>query len=136
MEESVPDRQLRDCGGQHQACNKYCAARELLMRLAHQEGSATYWNLEANTTPFYGWGYAGRMETTALAVEALAMLQTLGHDPAEDAQVNRGLQYLLTHKDRYCTWFSTQATQNVIEALIARCRRQMAAPRRTRRQFS
>ena len=94
-------------------------ARELLSRLAHQEGSATYWNLEANTTPFYGWGHAGRMETTALAVEALAMLQTLGHDPAEDTQVNRGLQYLLTHKDRYCTWFSTQATQNVIEALIA-----------------
>jgi hypothetical protein len=94
-------------------------SRELLSRLAHQEGAATYWNLEANTTPFYGWGYAGRMETTALVVEALAMLQTLGHDPSEDAQVNRGLQYLLTHKDRYCAWFSTQATQNVIEALIA-----------------
>jgi hypothetical protein len=55
-------------------------ARELLSRMAHQEGAATYWNLEANTTPFYGWGHAGRMETTALAVEALAMLQTLGND--------------------------------------------------------
>lgn len=27
-------------------------ARELLARLAHNEGSTTYWNLEANTTPF------------------------------------------------------------------------------------
>jgi uncharacterized protein YfaS (alpha-2-macroglobulin family) len=93
-------------------------ARELLSRLAHQEGNTTYWNLEANTTPFYGWGGAGRLETTALAVEALARLQVLNHDPAQEEQVNRGLQYLLTHKDRYCTWFSTQATQNVLEAMI------------------
>ena len=33
--------------------------------------------------------------------------------------MNRGVQYLLTHKDRYSTWYSTQATQNVLEALIA-----------------
>ena len=94
-------------------------ARELLARLAHNEGSTTYWNLEANTTPFYGWGTAGRLETTALAVEALAKLEALGNDPALAEQVNRGLQYLLTHKDRYACWYSTQATQNVIEAMIA-----------------
>jgi hypothetical protein len=91
----------------------------LLARLAHSEGSTTYWNLEANTTPFYGWGTAGRLETTALAVEALAKLESLGNDPALAEQVNRGLQYLLTHKDRYACWYSTQATQNVIEAMIA-----------------
>jgi uncharacterized protein YfaS (alpha-2-macroglobulin family) len=94
-------------------------ARDLLLRLAHNEGATTYWNLEANTTPFYGWGTAGRLETTALAVEALAQLQALNHDSTMDEQVNRGLQYLLTHKDRYATWYSTQATQNVLEALIA-----------------
>ena len=94
-------------------------ARELLARLAHNEGSTTYWNLEANTTPFYGWGTAGRLETTALAVEALAKLEALGDDSALAEQVNRGLQYLLTHKDRYACWYSTQATQNVIEAMIA-----------------
>ncbi len=94
-------------------------ARELLSRLAHQEGTATYWNLEANTTPFYGWGSGGRLETTALAVEALAMLQALGRDSAGEEQMNRGLQYLLANKDRYCSWFSTQATQNVLEAMIA-----------------
>jgi A-macroglobulin TED domain/Carboxypeptidase regulatory-like domain/Alpha-2-macroglobulin family/MG2 domain/A-macroglobulin receptor binding domain/Macroglobulin domain MG3 len=94
-------------------------ARELLARLAHNEGPTTYWNLEANTTPFFGWGTAGRLETTALAVEALAKLEALGHDPALAEQVNRGLQYLLTHKDRYACWYSTQATQNVIEAMIA-----------------
>ncbi len=93
-------------------------AREMLARLAHQEGSTTYWNLEVNTTPFYGWGYAGRLETTALAVEALAKLQTLAANAAEQEQLNRGAQYLLTHKDRYATWYSTQATQHVLEALI------------------
>jgi hypothetical protein len=73
----------------------------LLARLAHNEGTTTYWNLETNTTPFFGWGTAGRLETTALAVEALAKLESLGNDPALAEQVNRGLQYLLTHKDRY-----------------------------------
>jgi hypothetical protein len=94
-------------------------ARELLARSAHNEGFTTYWNLEANTTPFYGWGTAGRLETTALAVEALAKLEALGDDSTLAGQVNRGLQYLLTHKDRYACWYSTQATQNVIEAMIA-----------------
>jgi hypothetical protein len=94
-------------------------ARELLARFAHNEGSTTYWNLEANTTPFYGWGTAGRLETTALAVEALARLEALGGDSTVAEQLNRGLQYLLTHKDRYACWYSTQATQNVIEAIIA-----------------
>jgi hypothetical protein len=94
-------------------------ARELLSRLAHNEGATTYWNLEANTTPFYGWGTAGRLETTALAVEALAKLEALGDGSTLAEQVNRGLQYLLTHKDRYACWYSTQATENVIEAMIA-----------------
>src|SRR5260370_655697 len=41
-----------------------------LRSLAHTEGSTTYWSLETNT-PFYGWGLAGRVETTALVVQAL-----------------------------------------------------------------
>jgi hypothetical protein len=94
-------------------------ALDLLRSLAHDEGSATYWNLETNTTPFYGWGFAGRLETTALAVEALAQMKASTPNADVDEQLNRGLQYLLTHKDRYCAWYSTQATQNVIETLIA-----------------
>jgi hypothetical protein len=41
-----------------------------LRALARDEGAGTYWSLETNT-PFYGWGLAGRVETTALAVHAL-----------------------------------------------------------------
>jgi hypothetical protein len=87
--------------------------------LAHREGTATYWNLEANTSPFYGWGNTGRLETTALAVEALAKLQDKNPDGEIAQQVSRGLQYLLGHRDGYSVWYSTQATENVIEAMIA-----------------
>jgi hypothetical protein len=93
-------------------------ARALLLQLAHREGTGIYWNLEANTTPFYGWGIAGRVETTALAVEALIRMQAKTPD-AELADLSQGgLQYLLTHKDRYCVWYSTQATANAVEAII------------------
>ena len=94
-------------------------ARSLLSSLAHREGTATYWNLEANTTPFYGWGNAGRLETTALVVQALANLQGKNPDGETAEQISRGLQYLLGHRDRYSVWYSTQATENVIEAMIA-----------------
>jgi hypothetical protein len=94
-------------------------ARSLLTSLAHREGSATYWNLEANTSPFYGWGNTGRLETTSLAVEALAKLQENNPDAETEQQIGRGLQYLLGHRDRYSVWYSTQATENVIEAIIA-----------------
>jgi A-macroglobulin TED domain/Alpha-2-macroglobulin family/MG2 domain/Carboxypeptidase regulatory-like domain/A-macroglobulin receptor binding domain/Macroglobulin domain MG3 len=93
--------------------------RSLLTSLAHRQGTATYWNLEANTSPFYGWGNTGRLEITALAVEALAKLQEKHPDAETEQQVSRGLQYLLGHPDRYSIWYSTQATQNVIEAMIA-----------------
>jgi CD109 antigen len=94
-------------------------AQKLLNSLAHNEGPATYWNLEANTSPFYGWGIGGRLETTALAVQALSGLGKRTGVTNNDEQIGRGLQYLLGHKDRYALWYSTQATQNVLEAMIA-----------------
>ena len=94
-------------------------AESVLRRLAHVEGGTTYWNLEANTTPFYGWGLPGRLETTGLAVEALAELQKAHPEQDLPDMISRGLQFLLTHKDRYAMWYSTQATQNVLEAMIA-----------------
>src|SRR5205085_11550956 len=42
-----------------------------LRSLVHSEGNSSYWALETNT-PFYGWGIAGRVETTALVVQALS----------------------------------------------------------------
>ena len=89
-----------------------------LRQLAHTEGSASYWALETNT-PFYGWGLAGRIETTALVVQALARSNEAETSGANDALINRGLLFLLKRKDRYGCWYSTQATINVLDALVS-----------------
>lgn len=109
-----------------------------LRALAHEEADGSYWNLETNT-PFYGWGNAGRIETTALAVQALTKAggdgsgdtkgasgdaNSNGGDAktekrSSDELVDRGLLFLLKNKDRYGVWLSTQATVNVLDALNA-----------------
>jgi len=88
--------------------------------LAHEENGANYWSLETNT-PFYGWGLAGRIETTALAIQALSRGEAEGKPaaPVKDRLVNGGLLFLLRQKDRYGVWHSTQATINVLDALLA-----------------
>jgi hypothetical protein len=103
-----------------------------LRRQVREEAGRAYWALERNT-PFYGWGIAGRVESTALAVRALARAgsqsgpsaaavpQSSGPENtmAEDDRrlINLGLLFLLHEKDRYGVWSSTQATINVLDAL-------------------
>ncbi len=88
--------------------------------LARDEAGTAYWHLESNT-PFYGWGLAGRIETTALVVKALQRdgeMRRQG-DGERDELVDRGLLFLLRNKDRYGVWLSTQATINVLDALTS-----------------
>jgi len=101
-------------------------AIEKLRALAHDEGDASYWRLETNT-PFYGWGIAGRIEATALSVQALASsddsgvrLSQTGSAASRSATdlVNRGLLFLLRQKDREGCWHSTQATVSVLDSLM------------------
>jgi hypothetical protein len=92
-----------------------------LRTLAREEAGTSYWNLESNT-PFYGWGLAGRIETTALAVSALkrdGATRSQGDMEKNGDLVNRGLLFLLRNKDRYGVWLSTQATINVLDTLIS-----------------
>jgi hypothetical protein len=99
--------------------NRAPALRALkrLQSLARTEGDTAYWSLETNT-PFYGWGRAGRLETTALVVEALERGE--GTDPESDrSYIDRGTLFLLRNQDRYGIWYSTQATINVLRALAA-----------------
>ncbi|HYO62733.1 MAG TPA: MG2 domain-containing protein [Pyrinomonadaceae bacterium] len=85
-----------------------------LRTLAREEGPGLYWSLETNT-PFYGWGLAGRVETTALVLQALARTSdAAGGDPL----VGRGLLFLMSKKDRHGVWLSTQATVNVLDTLL------------------
>ncbi|HKQ73450.1 MAG TPA: MG2 domain-containing protein [Blastocatellia bacterium] len=94
-----------------------------LRTMAHEDAGTSYWNLESNT-PFYGWGLAGRIETTALAVNALkragvAEIGGFGEREKTAALMNRGLLFLIRNKDRYGVWLSTQATINVLDTLIS-----------------
>jgi hypothetical protein len=106
---------------------------------AHAEGEESFWSSDYST-PFYGWGLAGRIETSAIAVQALKRfdeaagvaarnskpVETIGaiksahaSQPPTVTLSSRGLLYLLRNKDRYGVWYSTQATINVLDALIA-----------------
>lgn len=96
---------------------------EQLRAMAKMESGGAYWNLETNT-PFYGWGTAGRIETTALVVQAL--LKDEGERMKDEKTksenqnlVARGTIFLLKNKDRYGVWYSTQTTINVLDALLA-----------------
>ncbi|HKC84938.1 MAG TPA: alpha-2-macroglobulin family protein, partial [Blastocatellia bacterium] len=85
-----------------------------LRTLAREEAGTSYWNLESNS-PFYGWGLAGRIETTALAVNTLKRDGATGRQGDGEKNndlMNRGLLFLLRNKDRYGVWLSTQATIN------------------------
>ena len=101
-------------------------AIEKLRALVHHESDASYWALQTNT-PFYGWGIAGRIEATAMTVQALASFDggvgrssqrgnAASHSSAE--LVNRGLLFLLRQKDREGCWHSTQATVDVLDSLM------------------
>lgn len=92
-----------------------------LVATARAEGAAAYWTIETNT-PFYGWGAAGRIETTARVVRALA--RHAGRSPAgasaadSRSLADRGTLFLLERKDRYGVWYSTQATVSVLDCLL------------------
>jgi len=86
---------------------------ERLRKLALRESGVTYWNLETNT-PFYGWGLAGRLETSALVLRAL-----IEAGQARDKElIEGGMLFLIRHKDHHGVWWSTHATINVLEAII------------------
>jgi hypothetical protein len=94
-------------------------AIDRLRKLVHEEQGLAWWHLVRNT-PFYGWGRAGQIEATALAVTALARWRKQsGGDPQLDALIDRGALFLLRSKDDTGTWLSTQATIRVFTALFA-----------------
>ena len=88
-----------------------------LEKLAIPEDSAVYWKLETNT-PFYGWGTAGRIETTALVLQLLTRVAKADSKPTSDL-ASKGLIFLLKNKDRYGVWYSTQTTINVLDSFLA-----------------
>ena len=87
-----------------------------LRKLERREADAGYWALETNT-PFYGWGLAGRIETTALVLQALKKDAVNASADTDRELLSRGVLFLLKNQDRYGIWYSSQATINVLDAL-------------------
>ncbi len=92
------------------------AVAKRVAALATVEGSAKYWNLESNTV-FYGWGLAGRIETTALVTQLL--VRTNDAEGSHGGLISDAMLFLLKNKDRYGVWYSTQTTINVLDTFLS-----------------
>ena len=89
-----------------------------LCGMAHDEQGAAWWSLRANT-PFHGWGRWGQVETTAVALSAVAKWrQVSGADASIDALIDRAILFLLKNADSSGAWATTQATIRTLDALL------------------
>jgi hypothetical protein len=102
----------------------FAALRAELVSEAARDRYGVHWSSQ-NASPFYGWGHAGDLETTALVVDALNQSSVTGGDASA---VNDGLLYMLRNQDRYGIWYSGQATVRVLQALLPMAIAQMRAP--------
>jgi hypothetical protein len=94
-------------------------AASRLVATARTERGALYWDLQTNT-PFYGWGTAGRMETTGVVIDALAQWKRAHPERTDlDEPVRRGMVLLLRGRDSQGSWYSTQGTLRAMQAVIA-----------------
>jgi hypothetical protein len=93
------------------------AAVEKLSKRALEERNGFYWAIEGNT-PFYGWGRAGRIESTAMAVLALSNIQSSSRELQK--LIDGGVNWLIQQKDGYGAWHSSQATITVLTAILSR----------------
>ena len=87
-----------------------------LAAMARPEKGGLYWDLRANS-PFYGWGTAGRFETTGAVISALSSWRLRHSESAElDPVIRKGLVFLLRGRDRFGSWLSTQSTVRAMNA--------------------
>jgi hypothetical protein len=88
--------------------------RSELAQTAISDRQGAHWASEGHS-PFYGWGRAGELETTAVVLKALEQGQGSSEDKALSSEA---LNYLLRSQDRYGIWYSGQATVRVLQALL------------------
>lgn len=94
------------------------AASRLGARLRDLAGPDGTWSTRT-ATPFHGWGRAGAIETTALALLALVRLAPVSTLASADPSLRQAVVHLMKEKDRYGIWHSTQATVAVLSLLAA-----------------
>jgi hypothetical protein len=97
--------------------------RNELIATAEHGRDGAFWEFDGSS-PFYGWGGGGRLETTALA---LAAFDVAGNQ-ADKKLADDALLYLLHNRDGYGVWLSGQATVRVLKALLPLAVRQLRNP--------
>lgn len=80
------------------------------LRKQNEDGRAVYF-ASVHATPTYGSGKSGVIETTALAASQF-------HSASLPSQSSSALAYLISAKDSFGTWHSTQATIRSLKALL------------------
>jgi hypothetical protein len=93
-----------------------------LISSAERDRNGAHW-LRGGQLPFYGWGRAGDMETTAMAFAALRAESIA----ADQALLNNALYFLLGGRDEFGIWYSGQATVRVLKALLPIAEEEIAA---------
>jgi hypothetical protein len=107
---------------QHDAASMQRYHDELISSVDRDRNGA-HWS-RVGQLPFYGWGRAGDMETTAMAFAALRAEGIA----ADQALLNDVLYSLLGDRDDLGIWYSGQATVRVLEALLPVAADELAAP--------
>lgn len=92
-----------------------------LIESARRDEQGVYWQ-PLRPTPFRGWGTAGAIETTAVALQAIRLFAAAsgqGDSTAKDALslVDGAVNFLLLNKDSYGVWHTSQATVAALDAL-------------------
>jgi hypothetical protein len=95
---------------------------ELVSTVEHDRNGA-HW-LRRGPLPFYGWGRAGDIETTAIAFAALRSEGVA----ADQSLVNEILFFLIGERDEYGIWYSGQTTVRALKSLLPIAIEQIAAP--------
>jgi hypothetical protein len=88
---------------------------DALAKLAIPDRDGYYWPLKGST-PFNGWGRAGGIESTAMAVLALSRFNAA--TPEIRKAIRGGTLWLLRQQDQYGVWYSGQATVIVLSAIL------------------
>ncbi|HWY67559.1 MAG TPA: alpha-2-macroglobulin family protein [Terriglobales bacterium] len=100
-------------------------AKEKLLALSDVDSRGRHWEIKASS-PFYGWGHAGDLEATAMAVQALEE-SCSGPACENDPVIAESIYSLLRSKDEYGVWYSGQATVQVLRALFPLAKKQIHA---------
>jgi len=95
--------------------------RAELAQTAVHDRQGAHWT-SAGYSPFYGWGHAGELETSAQVLAALSQSNSEDRQLIDDA-----LFYLLNNQDHYGIWMSGQATVRVLQALLPLASTEMKA---------